>query len=106
MPRNGVGLAMVLVQEHLGPNRDACNTLDAHRCGWGDKREEANHGYHPRRGRCYDSDKDWSPSPDLPGPQALGQHILNVAFPPRYRPPTNVPKYSGEINPGLWLEDY
>ena len=27
-------------------------------------------------------------------------------LPPQYRPPTNVPKYSGETNPGLWLEDY
>ena len=47
-----------------------------------------------------------SPSPDLPGPQAFGRHILNTAFSPRYRPPTNISKYSGEMNPGLWLEDY
>ena len=26
--------------------------------------------------------------------------------PPRYRLPTNIPKYSGKTNPGLWLEDY
>ena len=32
--------------------------------------------------------------------------ILNTAFPPRYRPPTNIPKYSRETNPRLWLEDY
>ena len=49
---------------------------------------------------------DQSSSPSLPGPQALGWHILNAAFPPRYRPPTNIPKYSRETNPGLWLEDY
>ena len=24
----------------------------------------------------------------------------------RYRPPTNIPKYSRETNLGLWLEDY
>ena len=24
----------------------------------------------------------------------------------RYRPPTNIPKYSRETNPGLWIEDY
>ena len=29
-----------------------------------------------------------------------------IAFPPWYRPPTNIPKYSGETNPELWLEDY
>ena len=32
--------------------------------------------------------------------------VYRLAFPPRYRPPTNIPKYSGETNPGLWLEDY
>jgi len=42
----------------------------------------------------------------LLGPQAFSQHILNATFLPRYRPPTNIPKYSGETNPGLWLEDY
>ena len=42
----------------------------------------------------------------MPGPQAFGRHILNAAFPLRYRPPTNIPKYSRETNPGLWLEDY
>ena len=36
----------------------------------------------------------------------FGHHILNAAFPPKYRPPTNIPKYSGVTNPGLWLEDY
>jgi hypothetical protein len=29
-----------------------------------------------------------------------------VAFLPRYHSPTNIPKYSGETNPRLWLEDY
>ena len=56
---------MVLVYERLGPNRDARNTLDARRCERGDKREEAGRGYHPRRGGCYDSGEDWSPSPNL-----------------------------------------
>ena len=40
------------------------------------------------------------------GPQAFGWHILKAVLPPRYRPLTNIPKYSGETNPGLWLEDY
>ena len=97
---------MVLVRERLGPNRDAHNTLDAHRRGWGDKSEEAGRGYHPHCGGRYDNSEDRSPSPDLPGPQAFGWHILNVAIPPQYRLPTNVPKYSGETNPSLWLDDY
>ena len=45
-------------------------------------------------------------NPSLLGPQASGRHILNAAIPPRYQPPTNILKYSGEINPRLWLEDY
>ena len=94
------------MRQHLGRNRDACNTLDARRRAYDDPREGARHGYNPRCGRRYDSGKDRSPSPGLPGPQAFGQHILNAAFPPRYRPPTNILKYSGETNPGLWLEDY
>ena len=59
---------MVLVHEHLSPNHDARNTLDAYMCGRGDKREEAGHGYHPHHGRRYDSGEDQSLSPDLPEP--------------------------------------
>ena len=42
----------------------------------------------------------------MPGPQAFSQHILNAAFPPWYRPPANIPKYSVKTNPRLWLEEY
>ena len=28
------------------------------------------------------------------------------AFPQRFRPPTNIVKYTGDTNPGVWLEDY
>ena len=97
---------MALVHERLGLHHDARNTLDACRRPHGDEREEASRGYHPRRGRHYDSGEDRSPSPDLLGPQAFGRHILNGIFLPRYRPPINIPKYYGETNPGLWLEDY
>ena len=79
---------------------------DARRCARGGEREEGSHGYHPRRGGRYDSSEEQSLSPSLPGPQAFGQHILNAAFPPRYRPPTNILKFSRETNPELWLEDY
>jgi hypothetical protein len=97
---------MVPIPEHLGPNHDARNTLDAHRHGQENKREEASRGYHPRRGRRYDSGEDQSLSPNLLGPQAFDRCILNTALPPRYRLPTNVPKYSGETNLSLWLKDY
>ena len=104
--QGGKQRATVLVHQHLGHNRNARSTLDARRCTHDDSREGASHGYHPHHGGRYNSGEDWSPSPGLPGPQAFGWHILNAAFPPRYRPPTNIPKYSGETNPGLWLEDY
>ena len=94
------------MHEHLGLYRDTRNTLDALRSARSDEREEASCGYHPHYGGRYDSGEDRSPSPDLSRPQAFGQHILNVVFPPRYRPPTNISKYSGETNVGLWFEDY
>ena len=95
-----------MVHEHLGLHRDACDTLDAHRHAHGDAREKASRGNHPHRGGRYDSSEDQSLSPDLLGPQAFGRHILNAVFPPRYRPLTNIPKYSRETNSKLWLEDY
>ena len=106
VPRSGGQHAAVSGHQRLGHNHDARNTLDARRHTHDDPREGASRGYHPRRGRCFDSGEGRSPSPGLPGPQAFGQHILNTAFPPRYRPPTNISKYSAETNPGLWLEDY
>ena len=97
---------VVRVRERLNLHRDARDTLDARRRAHSDERVGASRGYHPHRGRRYDSGEDQSPSPDLPGPQAFGRHILNAVFPPRYRPPTNIRKYSRETNPRLWLEDY
>ena len=94
------------MHQRLGRNHDARSTLDAHRHTHGDLREGTRHGYHPHRNGCYNSGEDRSPSPGLLGPQAFGRHILNAAFPPRYRPLTNIPKYSRETNPELWLEDY
>ena len=94
------------VHERLGLHHDTCDTLDARRHAHGDEREEASHGYHPRHGGRYDSSEDQSLSPDLPGPQAFCRHILNATFPPWYQSPTNIPKYSREMNPKLWLKDY
>ena len=94
------------MHERLSHNRDVRSTIDARRRTYNDSREGAKCGCHPRRGGHYDSGEDRSPSPGLPGPQAFGRHNLNATFPPRYRPPTNIPKYSGETNLGLWLEDY
>jgi hypothetical protein len=63
-------------------------------------------GYHPRRGGRYDSGEDRSPSPEPPGPQAFSRAIRRAPFPPRFRAPTTITKYSGETRPELWLAVY
>ena len=67
---------MVLVHEHLVLHHDARDTLDARRRAYGDAKEGASCGYHPHRGGRYDSGEDGSPSPDLMGPQAFGEHAF------------------------------
>ena len=57
----------------------------------------------PRRSRRPDG---WSPSPEDPGPRAFSWLIQKAPFPQRFRPPTNVTKYTRETNPGIWLEDF
>jgi hypothetical protein len=68
--------------------------------------EKVRRGYHPRRGGCYDSGEDRSPSPEPPGPQAFSRAIRRAPFPTRFRAPTTITKYSGETRPELWLVDY
>ena len=57
----------------------------------------------PRHG-CRPNDQ--SHSLDGPGPWAFGRRIRRALFPQRFRPPTNIAKYTGETNPGIWLEDF
>ena len=80
-PQGGGQHVAIPVHQRLGHNHDARSTIDARRRTYGDPREGARRGYHPQRGRRYDSSEDRSPSPSLPGPQAFGRHILNAAFP-------------------------
>jgi hypothetical protein len=68
--------------------------------------DKVRQGYHPRRGGCYDSGEDRSPSPEPPGPQAFSRAIRRAPFPTRFRTPTTITKYSGETRPELWLADY
>ena len=53
-----------------------------------------------------DMDRDRSPSPDPTGPNAFSRVIRGASFPQHFRPPVNVVKYTGDTNPGVWLEDY
>jgi hypothetical protein len=68
--------------------------------------EKVRRGNHPRRGGCYDSGEDRSPSPEPPGPQAFSRAIRRAPFPTRFRAPITITKYSGETRPELWLADY
>jgi hypothetical protein len=68
--------------------------------------ERVHRGYHPRRGGCYDSEEDRSPSPEPPGPRVFSRAIRRASFPARFRAPTTITKYSGETRPELWLVDY
>jgi hypothetical protein len=92
-----------LVRARLGNNRDACATLHARQCN---KDDSAARGYHTHRGGCYDSGEDRSPSPEPPGPRVFSKAIRRAQFPAHFRQPPNITKYSGEINPELWLADY
>jgi hypothetical protein len=68
--------------------------------------ERVRRGYHPRRGGCYDSGEDRSPSPEPPGPRAFSRAIRRAPFPTRFRTPTTITKYSGESKPEMWIADY
>ena len=70
------------------------------------KEDGAAHSYHPRCGGCYDRKEDRSPSLEPPGTRVFSREIRVVPFPPRFRQPTTLTKYSGETDPGLWLSDY
>jgi hypothetical protein len=107
----GVAAAASAVKSHLGPYCDARNSIEARRQA---ESIDGNHDYHLRRDdhhghhRCHDSDDDrehsWSPSQR--GPRAFGQSIRDAKFPSRFRAPANVPRYDGDTNPSVWLEDY
>jgi hypothetical protein len=98
---------------HTGRTRDATSTApgrlgnEHHRR---DRRarldEKVHRGYHPRRGGCYDSEEDRSPSPEPPGPQAFSRAIRRAPFPTRFRAPTTITKYSRETRLELRLADY
>jgi hypothetical protein len=68
--------------------------------------ERVRRGYHPKRGGRYDSEEDWSPSPEPPGPRVFSRAIRRAPFPAQFRAPTTITKYSGETRPELWLADY
>jgi hypothetical protein len=83
---------------------DARNVINARRTGNTETRVAA--GYHPRRGGRYDSREDRSPTPEPPGTRVFSREIRTASFPQRFRQPTSIDKYTGEMDPRVWLNDY
>jgi hypothetical protein len=83
---------------------DARNIINARRTGNTEMRAAA--GYHPRRGGCYDSREDRSPTPEPPGTHVFSREIRTASFPQRFRRPTSIDKYTRETDPRVWLNDY
>jgi hypothetical protein len=107
----GGGAAASAVRSRLGPNHDARNTIEARRRAESiDNQCDNRSRHHDDRGRGQrhdsDDDRDRSWSPNQRGPRAFGQSIRDMKFPSHFRALTNVPRYDGDTNPSIWLEDY
>jgi hypothetical protein len=63
-------------------------------------------GYHLRQGGRYNSRKDRSPTPEPPGARVFSREIRTASFPQRFLQPTSIDKYTGEMDPHVWLNDY
>jgi hypothetical protein len=83
---------------------DARNIINARRKGHAEVWAAA--GYHPRRGSRYDSREDRSPTPEPPGTRVFSREIRTASFPPPFRQPTSIDKYTGETEPRVWINDY
>jgi hypothetical protein len=83
---------------------DARNVINARRAGNAEAR--ATTGYHPRRGGRYDSGEDRSPTSEPPGTRVFSREIRTANFPQRFRQPTMIVKYNGEMDPRVWFNEY
>jgi hypothetical protein len=98
-----VGNKAPSVHDRISNNYDVRDVLNARKRHMED---DASCGYHPCQGSRYDNREDWSPSPRPLGPWVFSQDIRNALFLTWFRQPANVTKYSREMNPELWLDDY
>jgi hypothetical protein len=92
------------VKSRLGPDRDARNTVEAHRRAGSVDNHNRSCDHDDRRcARRYDSDgdRDRSWSPNQRDPRAFGQSVSDARFPSCFRAPTNVPRYDGDTNPSV-----
>jgi hypothetical protein len=83
---------------------DARNVINARRTGNAETRATA--GYHPRRGGCYDSREDRSPTTEPPRTRVFSREIRTASFPQGFHQPTSIVKYNGETDPRVWLNNY
>jgi hypothetical protein len=44
--------------------------------------------------------------PEPTGTRVFSREIRTVTFPQRFRQPTTIVKYNGEVDPRVWLNDY
>ena len=91
---------LTLVKDRLRDMRSNAQDADA-RNVLNQKKDRVAHGYHPRRGGCYYCKEDRSPSPEPPGTRVFSREIRAAPFPPCFRQPTTLAKYSGETDPAL-----
>jgi len=88
------------------PARERVHNARGHD-GDGDARNIINdRKYTPRRGGRFDPEHDRGESPEPPGIRVFSREIRTAPFPPRFRQPTTLVKYSGETDPAVCLNDY
>ena len=96
------------VHDHIGrtPARERLHDTCEH-AGDGNARNIINgRKYTPRRGGRFDPEHDRGESLEPPGTRVFSREIRTAPFPPRFRQPTTLVKYSGETDPVVWLNDY
>jgi hypothetical protein len=76
---------------------DARNVINTQRTGNVETR--ATGGNHPQRGGRYDSREDRSPTPEPSRTRVFSREIRTASFPQRFRQPTSIDKYNGEMDP-------
>jgi hypothetical protein len=83
---------------------DARSVINA--CRTGNMEAQVVVGYHPRWGGRYVSHEVRSPTPEPPGTRVFNREIRTASFPQRFRQPTSIYKYTGEMDPHVLLNDY
>ena len=86
------------VHECIGrvPVRERISDMRGH-AGDGDARSIIDgRRYTPRRGGRFDPEHDKGESPEPPGTRVFSREIRTASFPPRFRQPNTLVKYSGE----------